>query len=102
MPLLLLDLDNTLIDRDAAFRGAAAAFLADHGLPGTDLAWVMSVDASGYTARDLVAAAMAHRYSVPTTAIRDLLDNGVADRIAQPEPAVVGLAAAMWPREGCI
>ncbi|WP_247223096.1 hypothetical protein [Streptomyces scabiei] len=49
MPLLLLDLDNTLIDRDAAFRAAVAAFLSAHGLPATDLSWVTAVDAGGYT-----------------------------------------------------
>jgi FMN phosphatase YigB (HAD superfamily) len=31
MPLLLVDLDNTLIDRDAAFRTAVAGFLGEHG-----------------------------------------------------------------------
>lgn len=49
MPLLLLDLDNTLIDRDAAFRDATAAFLSAQGLPDTDLAWVTTVDAGGRT-----------------------------------------------------
>ncbi|MER5183117.1 HAD family hydrolase [Streptomyces sp. NPDC002896] len=83
MPLLMLDLDNTLVDRDAAFRAAVGAFLADHGLPDTDLAWVMTVDASGYTARHDVAAAMADRYGavVSTTAIGALLDTGAADRV---------------------
>ena len=102
MPLLLLDLDNTLIDRDAAFRGAAAAFLADHGLPGTDLAWVMSVDASGYTARDVVAAAMARRYSVPSTAIRDLLDNGAADRVVLTRVTEVALLRAREDGWTCV
>ncbi|MEI5527610.1 HAD family hydrolase [Streptomyces brasiliscabiei] len=83
MPLLLLDLDNTLVDRDAAFRDAVAAFLAAHGLPETDLAWVMAVDAGGYTPRDEVAAALADRYAdtVPPTAVRALLDTGAADRV---------------------
>lgn len=36
MPLLLLDLDNTLVDRDAAFRTAVTDFLAQHGLPETE------------------------------------------------------------------
>ena len=45
MPLLMIDLDNTLVDRDAAFREAASAFLDEHALPGDDLAWLMSVDA---------------------------------------------------------
>ncbi|MGP3966283.1 HAD family hydrolase [Streptomyces sp. 6N223] len=83
MPLLLLDLDNTLVDRDAAFRDAVAAFLAEHGLPDTDVTWVMTVDASGYTSRYEVAAALADRYGdmVPATAIHVLVDNGAADRV---------------------
>jgi putative hydrolase of the HAD superfamily len=83
MPLLLLDLDNTLVDRDAAFRAAVAAFLAQHGLPESDLTWVTTIDASGYTARHEVAAALSDRYGdvVPTAAIRALLDNGVADHV---------------------
>lgn len=83
MPLLLLDLDNTLIDRDAAFREAAAAFLAAHGLPATDLPWVTAVDAGGYTPRPEVAAAPTDRYggTVPPLAVRTLLDTGAADRV---------------------
>ncbi|MDQ1035270.1 putative hydrolase of the HAD superfamily [Streptomyces sp. V3I8] len=83
MSLLLLDLDNTLIDRDAAFRAAVAGFLAEHGLPVSDLTWVVAVDASGYTPRHEVAAALTDRYSnlVPAAAIRVLLDTGAADRV---------------------
>ncbi|WP_217209656.1 HAD family hydrolase [Streptomyces sp. AC550_RSS872] len=83
MPLLLLDLDNTLVDRDAAFRDAAAGFLAGHGLPASDLGWVTATDAGGYTPRRRLAAAMAARYgsAVPDTAIRSLLDTGGADRV---------------------
>ncbi|WP_284435612.1 HAD family hydrolase [Streptomyces sp. TUS-ST3] len=83
MPLLMLDLDNTLVDRDAAFRDAVTAFLTEHRLPDTDLTWVMAADASGYTARPEVAAAMTDRYgdNVPATAIHDLLDRGAADRV---------------------
>lgn len=60
--LLLIDLDNTLIDRDAAFRKGVRDFLTAHRLPDTDADWVMDVDASGYTPRPTVAAAMAERY----------------------------------------
>ncbi|KUN96947.1 HAD family hydrolase [Streptomyces caeruleatus] len=83
MALLLLDLDNTLVDRDAAFRDAAADFLAEHGLPASDLGWVTATDAGGYTPRPELAAAMTGRYgrAVPDTAIRCLLDTGVADRV---------------------
>ncbi|WP_371581794.1 HAD family hydrolase [Streptomyces sp. NBC_01314] len=83
MPLLLLDLDNTLIDRDAAFRDATAAFLSAQGLPDTDLAWVTTVDAGGRTPRHEVSAALIHRYgsAVPHSAVRALLDTGAADRV---------------------
>jgi putative hydrolase of the HAD superfamily len=85
MTLLLMDLDNTLIDRDAAFRSAVAEFLADNDLPAGDLEWVMSVDASGFAARDLVAASLTARYGdVP---VRPLLDTGAADRVVL-EPSV--------------
>ncbi|ROQ78351.1 hypothetical protein EES39_31025 [Streptomyces sp. ADI92-24] len=43
MQLLLLDLDNTLVDRDAAFRAAVADFLAQHGLPDSDLTRVATI-----------------------------------------------------------
>lgn len=83
MPLILVDLDNTLIDRDSAFRAAAAGFLAEHGLPDTDLTWIMGLDAGGYTARDVVTSAMADRYegAASVSTIRALLDNGGADRV---------------------
>ncbi|WP_371525215.1 HAD family hydrolase [Streptomyces sp. NBC_01283] len=81
--LLMLDLDNTLVDRDAAFRAAVRAFLAEHGLPDAELTWVMALDASGYRARADVASSMTDRYgaSVPTAAVRALLDDGGADRV---------------------
>ncbi|MEV6601784.1 HAD family hydrolase [Actinoplanes sp. NPDC051346] len=83
MPLMLVDLDNTLIDRDAAFRAAVNAFLQRYGLPSSDLSWIMALDRSGYTPRDIVASAMADRYgrSTPEAAIQALLDNGGADRV---------------------
>lgn len=60
--MLLLDLDNTLVDRDAAFRHAAADFLAAHDLPASDLTWLTAADAGGCTARDEPADAMTDRY----------------------------------------
>jgi putative hydrolase of the HAD superfamily len=64
MTLLMIDLDNTLIDRDAAFRLGASEFLAAHGLPAGDLEWVMSVDASGYASRTVVSQAILDRYPI--------------------------------------
>ncbi|WP_043680279.1 HAD family hydrolase [Streptomyces xylophagus] len=101
MPLLMLDLDNTLVDRDAAFRHAVTEFLAAHGLPEEDLAWLMSVDAGGYTPRQSVAEAMTERYdgTVPADAVRTLLDRGAADRVTLAEPtrdALTKAVAAGW------
>lgn len=62
MTLLMIDLDNTLIDRDAAFRTGVAEFLAAHRLPAEDLDWVMEVDASGYATRTVVSQAIIDRY----------------------------------------
>jgi putative hydrolase of the HAD superfamily len=101
MPLMLVDLDNTLIDRDTAFQSAVAAFVAEHGLAHTDLAWIMRLDASGYTARDVVASAMADKYKglASPAAIRALLDNGAADRVVlerASEEALMSARAHGW------
>ncbi|MDQ1025919.1 FMN phosphatase YigB (HAD superfamily) [Streptomyces umbrinus] len=83
MPLLMIDLDNTLVDRDTAFREAASVFLVENSLPVDDLAWLMSVDASGHTPRHDVARALSERYAaaVPGATVRDFLDRGAADRV---------------------
>ncbi|MEU9170210.1 HAD family hydrolase [Streptomyces sp. NPDC048420] len=97
MPLLMIDLDNTLVDRDAAFRAAAAAFLAEHRLPEGDLEWLMTTDASGYTPRQEVARAMTERYG--DVDVRTFLDRGAADRITLSDPvreALVGARAGGW------
>ncbi|MEV6423539.1 HAD family hydrolase [Streptomyces sp. NPDC051662] len=96
MPLLLLDLDNTLVDRDGAFRCAVADFLAQHGLSASDLTSVMAIDAGGYTPRHEVAAALTDRYgdAVPTNAIRTLLDTGAADRVVLAPSAREALGKA--------
>jgi putative hydrolase of the HAD superfamily len=101
MPLLMIDLDNTLVDRDAAFREAASVFLGGNSLPVDDLAWLMSVDASGYTPRQDVARALTERYegAVSEATVRDFLDRGAADRVVLNEvtrDALGGAVDAGW------
>ncbi|MFJ8044802.1 HAD family hydrolase [Kitasatospora sp. NPDC096147] len=64
MPLLLLDLDNTLLPRDAAFRAWARDFLAEHRLPDADLSWLTTIDGGGYVPRSTVLGAAKRRYGL--------------------------------------
>ncbi|RKR75415.1 HAD family hydrolase [Frondihabitans australicus] len=57
-PLLLLDLDNTLIDRDAAFEAWVRHVAEGAGAPVSAVDEVLAVDDSGYGDRDDVAEAM--------------------------------------------
>jgi putative hydrolase of the HAD superfamily len=73
VPLLLLSLDNTLIDRIGAFRLWGRKFLADLGAPDYDIDWLLSVDADGMTSAWDLAEALRGRYRLRTSAI-DLVD----------------------------
>lgn len=68
MPLLLFDLDNTLLPRDAAFRAWAQDFLSDHGLPPGDLDWFVTIDGGGYVPRSTVLSAVRRRYGLDVSA----------------------------------
>ncbi len=73
MPLLLLDLDNTLVDRDGAFRTWGARFLAGIGAPAYDLDWLVDVDADGITSRWDLADAIRDRYRLRSSVV-DIVD----------------------------
>ncbi|WP_405013227.1 HAD family hydrolase [Kitasatospora sp. NBC_01539] len=64
MPLLLFDLDNTLLPRDAAFRAWAQDFLDEHRLPAGDIDWFTTIDGSGYVPRSTVLGAAKRRYGL--------------------------------------
>ncbi|MFF0159716.1 HAD family hydrolase [Streptomyces sp. NPDC005263] len=104
MPLLMIDLDNTLVDRDAAFREALASFLAEYALPAGDLPGLLALDASGYTPRPDVARAMLDRYgaTVPDSAVHALLDHGAAERVTLPEPTRRALGEAVAGGWACV
>jgi putative hydrolase of the HAD superfamily len=69
VPLLLLDLDNTLLDRESAFRTFARALLADLGAPESDLDWLIAADNDGVTSRYEVADALRIRYGLSATVV---------------------------------
>jgi putative hydrolase of the HAD superfamily len=79
VPLLLLDLDNTLLDRAAAFRMWAEDFLRAIGGPPEDIDWILDADADGLTDRWDLADALRDRYRLRTPII-DLVE-GLRDGV---------------------
>lgn len=62
MPLLLLDLDNTLIDWAAAFRRWAVSFAAAREASAADADWLVSEDRDGLEPREQLARKIRHRF----------------------------------------
>ncbi|WP_326563587.1 HAD family hydrolase [Micromonospora peucetia] len=83
MALLLLDLDNTLLDRAGPFRAWGERFLAGIGAPPADIDWLLSIDADGLTDRWDVADAVRDRYGlrVPSIDLVEELHDGVVANI---------------------
>jgi putative hydrolase of the HAD superfamily len=67
MPLLLADLDDSLIDRRGSFRNWALAFCERRGL-GDEVAWLVEVDRFGYTPRREFVSRVRERFSLPESA----------------------------------
>lgn len=73
MRLLLLDLDNTLLDRAGAFRVWAEEFLGRLGAPADELGWILAADDDGLTSRWELADAIRQRYALSLSAV-DLVE----------------------------
>ncbi|MBK0330760.1 HAD family hydrolase [Brachybacterium sp. MASK1Z-5] len=64
--LLLIDLDNTLIDRDGGFARWAKSFVEDLGGGREDLDWLLAADAHGYAPRRVLADGLRERLRLTT------------------------------------
>lgn len=87
MPLFLLDLDNTLVDRAAAFRKWAQRFTVAHG---GDIKWLVEADADGYEPRARLAERIRSKYFLDESAFSSVhadLGSGMADDLVL-DPAV--------------
>lgn len=73
--LILIDLDNTLVDRASAFNSWAHKFVQKLERPSTDAAWLIKVDRDGYEPRDSLAAMIKGQFALetPVTALVDML-----------------------------
>lgn len=96
MPLLLLSLDDTLVDRAGAFVGWAREFLGQIGAPEYDLDWLLSVDADGMGSTWDVAEGLRDRYGLIVSAL-DLVEeirDGIMDRLRLDPLVACALAIA--------
>ena len=64
MPVALFDLDNTLLDRAAAFARWARSFCVARGLPDEAHAWLVAADDDGFRPREEVFAGVRSRYDM--------------------------------------
>jgi putative hydrolase of the HAD superfamily len=68
VPLLLVDLDNTLVDRAGAFSRWARQFAADHAGSEADAAWLVVADNDGFEPRERFAATIVKRFGLGASA----------------------------------
>lgn len=101
--LLLIDLDNTLIDRTASFRRWAAEFVPAHGGGPADVDWVIEADLDGYEPRERLAARIRDRLGLAAgtgQVLRELRAGVVAYVTLDPQVAAAlgeAVAAGLTP-----
>lgn len=94
MPLLLLDLDNTLVDRAAAYLKWAERFTLAHG---GDVDWLVEADDDGYEPRGRLAERIRSKYCLddsPFSALQADLDSGMAEDLVLDPAVPLALARA--------
>jgi putative hydrolase of the HAD superfamily len=97
--LLLIDLDNTLIDRSGALRRWAGQWAPAHGGGQADVDWLIATDNDGYEPRERFAGRIAERFDRPADEVLGELRAGMVDQLElDPEVArALGEAvAAGW------
>ena len=67
MPLLLCDLDDTLVSRRGFFAAWATTFLAEIGQPADDLRWFVAIDDDGDLPRPDFFQTVIDRYGLADT-----------------------------------
>jgi putative hydrolase of the HAD superfamily len=102
VPLLLVDLDNTLIDRAGAVRRWAREFAASHGRGEADARWLEAADGDGFEPRERFAERIAERFTLSGVDLPSLLEElraGLIGHIVPDDQVVAALRdarAAGW------
>jgi putative hydrolase of the HAD superfamily len=91
--VVLFDLDNTLADREAAFRRWAESFAVEHHLDASCVEFLCAGDGDGYVPRDALFTSVRERYGV-TTSVEELVTRYRADYPTHFEPEA-GVRAAL-------
>jgi len=73
MPILFCDLDNTLIDRAAAYRAWAEDYAARMGRDSPEVEWLVSIDHDGMRAREPLFEEVRSRWGIADP-VSDLVD----------------------------
>jgi putative hydrolase of the HAD superfamily len=92
VPLLLLDLDNTLVDRAAAYRSWAQTFVNELDGNSDDVEWLVPQDGDGLAPREGLARAMAQRSELRASseaAVVQTLRQGLVEHMTL-DPEVAG------------
>jgi putative hydrolase of the HAD superfamily len=90
--LLLVDLDNTLIDRAGAFARWAREFTSARGRSPADAQWLVAADNDGLQSREQLAAMIGERFGLDSRGEAGLLAelHGGLVRQIVPDDAVTG------------
>jgi len=97
VPLLLIDLDNTLIDRAGAFGRWAREFAAAHGRDAGHAEWLVTADRDGFEPRERVAALIAERFGLAAddqAAMLAELRGGLVSQLVPDDAVVTALRRA--------
>lgn len=102
MPVLFVDLDGTLADRDAAVARWAAEIVADRGLPASFVDAVIAADGRGLRPKPQVAADLVGLLGLSDQESRTIIEDlraGVVRHVAlvsDAEPALARARKAGW------
>ncbi len=95
-PLVLFDLDNTLVDRAHVFHEWAVSFVANLTLDDDAVEWIIERDGDGSVAREELFAAVRARFGI-TVSVAELVSAYRGDLIGRirPDPGVLTALGAL-------